>query len=669
MPGAPPGGKPGLSSYGSSASLMSSSFTSPATSTTASGRTSPWALPCGDAGGSRPKPLLIMNIDIGDGRTGRLEVHKGDDCHQLATQFCKGHELPLNLVAKQLAEQIAKSMAAKGIVTCPVQAPQSVPPAGSSDGDSSSVEDGVAGQVEREEAPKDTVGLGRHTAASAHINVCSATHVEGHKATAFNRFAALETREFSRGTRRTEPETSRREPRAPGNGHARLYEQGMNMIQDRKRRSEEHERSVRSSSAGKLRPVSDGAVPGRFTHARARSAPRQRARELSAGQTDAQATMTERVSKSAQARTSVTPQRASARKGSSRPPFRGGASRYGRSCELEASRASELRSKSAPRERPTGHAGDTLPAHERLFNLAHRGKNVEEHDNAKSPACAPWFAGGTHWQRAERQRMRGSSSVLSFRSERSHLNRSSEASTEDEPIYERLYKESFVKSSQQQEKAAAREREQEEHDRLATRRRQHISARSEELLAEKGRDDHDTEVFERLYEQGVERVQERQRLHAERLKNLEREALLARQSKFIPGQKVKPFEPDLPKSARAIKRGEAWVDRIDTLVEQKRQQEEANQIAAELKELSQCTFRPEISKFASQHKRDLKGNVSIHDALFEEAKESREKSPSFQTCLIATKKVSKEEEKVGPLEEQTSTLIAPFICLWVPDRF
>jgi hypothetical protein len=130
------------------------------------------------------------------------------------------------------------------------------------------------------------------------------------------------------------------------------------------------------------------------------------------------------------------------------------------------------------------------------------------------------------------------------------------------------------------------------------------------------------------------------------LKKLESEALLERQSKFMPGRKVKPFQPDLPKFARSLRRDEAWVDRVDVLVVQRKQQEEANQLAAELHELSQCTFCPAISKFASQHKRDSKGHLSVHNALFEQARTSREKNIVPTSPPQVTKKISREEEEV-----------------------
>jgi len=64
---------------------------------------------------SRQKPALIMNIDIGDGRTGRLNIREGDDCDELAARFCQIHNLPAHFVLKQLSQHISRSMTAKGL--------------------------------------------------------------------------------------------------------------------------------------------------------------------------------------------------------------------------------------------------------------------------------------------------------------------------------------------------------------------------------------------------------------------------------------------------------------------------------------------------------------------------------------------------------------------------
>ena len=420
------------------------------------------------------------------------------------------------------------------------------------------------------------------------------------------------------------------------------------MKQERKRRAEEHENSLRSVSVGK-RVLSKGFIPGRFTEARARSAPRQRedvsvthfdpdARSVGSASVNHQSHGTEKFC----ARSPGKPK--SAEKCQSRPSFRPGGSSGGDLFGLSTTTV-RPRSQSAPRERTKEDAGRSLlPAHERLFNLAQKGHQREVHEKARSPAQMPWSSGGTHWERAERQRKRLSSSAISFRLERSHLNRTGEEH-DDAPIHERLYKESYTKSDERREKAEAKRKEQEVQDWIATRRRPLISARSKELLADKHVDD-ETHIYDRLYERGIEKSEERQRIHEEKLKRLEAEALLERQSKFMPAQTVQPFQPDLPRAVRVIKRDDAWVDRVDTLVEQRKQQEEANRLAAELHEISQCTFCPEISKFASQHGRDTKGHLSVHDALFEDARKSRDRSCVHTSPPHVAKKVSREEEEV-----------------------
>ena len=230
-------------------------------------------------------------------------------------------------------------------------------------------------------------------------------------------------------------------------------------------------------------------------------------------------------------------------------------------------------------------------------------------------------------------------------SERLHSNR--EGTTLDETIHERLYRECRLKMSELQEKAEAKRKQDEEEDKLSTRRRRLISARSEELLAQK-ESSASADVFDKLYEDGVEKIEERQRLHEEKMKAREAEALRARESFFLRGKKVPPFQPDLSKTARAFTRDEPWEDRINSIVEQKKQQEEANRLEKELFELSECTFCPQISRHASQQKRDVQENRSVHEELYEHAKIWRSKQESMpNTALGSTKKVTRAEEEVN----------------------
>ena len=406
--------------------------------------------------------------------------------------------------------------------------------------------------------------------------------------------------------------------------------------------------------------------------ARARSAPRQRPgqKEGSSGKSDSEAITPEHKVKRERSmsnlRDSIAGKEASGQASGldQRRAFRPGGTPLA-AAELKRVHMSpsERRSKSVPRERPSGtDAGERqVPAYERLFNLACKGSPANESTHSVDGKM-PWSAAGTHWHRAEQQRMRCSTSYTS-RSERSHLNRSNEEHADSETsIHERLYQESRVKMNELQEKEEARRKEQEKHDREATRKRRILSARSEELLAEKECDSEE-DIFDKLYEEGVKKCEDRQRLHEENLKQREVEALRARDSKFMPGRKVKPFQPDLGKAARSLTRDDAWEDRVENLVQQKRQQEEANRLEAELNELSKCTFCPQISKFANQYQRDLKGSVSVHEALFEDAKEWRVKRQSPGPSPIIAKKVSKKEEEVGlPINQYRvarSTFVAP----------
>lgn len=672
--------KSSFTTHGSSASLMSASSTqSPATS----GRTSPWA--DGSDQLPRQKPLLIMNIDIGDGRTGRLEIHKGDDCDELAARFCEKHNLPAQFVLKQLSQQIARSMVDKGMPSrsAPPSKPES--PAKSEDDESSDESDKSdasqekwhpAGVAPTESARSDHLALPiEKVVKDAGGNVtlldgrgCSPIVRGKHglrqvvpkpgaaNNASFSRFAALET--FNVSSSADWSSEKRAKEQETRDAHLRIYKRGMRFLEDRKKRVEENTEANRSTSVGRQRPASSlGLLPGHHMKARARSAPRQRPghQEGSSGKSDPEAITPEpRVKKEidmSNLRELSTKKEASGQASAleQRQPFRPGGTPLS-AAELKRAHMSppERRSKSVPRERPFGTDASErqVPAYERLFNLASKGGPANE-SRESSDGKMPWSAAGTHWQRAEQQRMRCSASYTS-KPERSHLNRSNEehANFFETSVHERLYQESRVKMNELQEKEEARRKAQEEQDREATRRRRILSARSEELLAEK---EHDSEedIFDKLYEDGIKKGEDRQRLHEEKLKQREVEALRARDSKFMPGRKVKPFQPDLGKAARSLTRDDAWEDRVENLIQQKRQQEEAYKLEAELNELSKCTFCPQISKFATQYERDLKGSVSLHEALFEQAKDWRVKKQSPRPSPIIAKKVSRKEEEVG----------------------
>lgn len=66
---------------------------------------------------SRPGPgeeILIMSVDLGEGRSGRVVVHERDDAGMLATEFCRRQGLPQELV-KPLKEQIVANVVKLGL--------------------------------------------------------------------------------------------------------------------------------------------------------------------------------------------------------------------------------------------------------------------------------------------------------------------------------------------------------------------------------------------------------------------------------------------------------------------------------------------------------------------------------------------------------------------------
>ena len=66
---------------------------------------------------SRPGPgeeILIMSVDLGDGRSGRVVVHERDDAGLLARDFCRRQGLPADLV-KPLKEQIVSNVVKLGM--------------------------------------------------------------------------------------------------------------------------------------------------------------------------------------------------------------------------------------------------------------------------------------------------------------------------------------------------------------------------------------------------------------------------------------------------------------------------------------------------------------------------------------------------------------------------
>ena len=684
-------GKPAFEPALETGHMSSGSTQSPATSTTVSGRNSPWT----DGDQVTRKPMLIMNIEIGDGRKGRLDIRQGDDCDELAARFCETHSLPAQRVLKQLSQHIARCMAEKGML--PALSPDEE---SSEEDDEPAVQEGVRdgggaqattiavanarapshssrawgtkdfrahalvvqqpadspvsitsgpgsspgaarGRAEQEQNPGPETSKSGSTFATLDSGQsvpgsALSPRAESGRAASLERARNSHERLYHRGMmimedRKKPGEQDAKSSRSSSVGrrrpdsHERLYQRGMMMIEDRKKRMEEEEQSSRRESVGKQRPVSSaGLMPGRHMRARARSAPRQR--EM-LDDSDNQGISC-----------AVTPDP------KSQELVRSASG--SRSLRASVSPA-DLRAKSEPRERlyHQDESEPQIPVYERLFSLACYSSAVKESSRTGVCVKTPWTPAGTHHERADRQRVRCSASRISSMSKYSCMSRSSEGGSE-ESIHERLFQESRVKMTELQEKEEAKRKEQEEQDRQSTRRSRLISARSEELLAESGKDSGAGCIFDKLYEEGIEKGKVIKRLHKEKEQAREAEALRERESVFMPGKMVKPFQPDLGKAARAIKRDTAWEDRIDSLVQQKSQQDEANKLEAELYELSKCTFCPQISKFAAQHKRDLPESNSIHDALYEDAKVWRQKQKTPCSPVKNVKRVTKEEEEV-----------------------
>jgi hypothetical protein len=633
--------------------------------------------PAMDGEEPRLRPALIMNIDIGDGRTERLQIQNGDDCDQLAAQFCEAHNLPAEIVLEQLSEHISRSMIEKGLLPAAPGQPQPMDSLVlSRDKDFSDDEDRRCEEVPRtdDKDPRrlvphlaDTRGppgpypmrrsvspddWGDDVSSEAGSDDMAAKDDHAHFFgtvdrsaasnaiqcnAAYTRFAALEA-ELAQKKQRTSmigTKTSANE------FHERLYQRGMRQLQERKRVANESGRwteSTRSSSSGKQRPLcEDSPLPGHHMRARARSAPRARP-ENEDPVCDEPGLHEVPFWRSL------------------RTPFRPGGTPT-HSAESIRAQMSPLdpRPKSAPRERPL--ARNSTPVHERLYKLARKSCSFFESNEVHDTRPA-WNAGGTHWERAERDRVeRTKSSLSSAKSERSHSSwgKSSDC---DKPIHERLFEQSLLKVGLLQQREQARRNEEEEQFKNARKQRPVLSSKSREILEDRV-DDSSCDIFDKLYEKGIEDAEQRQQIHQKRMKELEIESLRARDSKFMKGQKVKVFQPDLSKSARKLCRDDQFFDRVGHIVERRRLQSEENKLEYNLRKFSDCTFWPQISKFASEFKRDLKGNPTIHEALFQEAKQPRNSQSAPNSQSVAPKKVvSKEEEQVCSLFSNQLTLPA-----------
>ena len=599
--------------------------------------------------GSQPRPLLIMNVDIGDGRTGRLEVHRGDDCRELAGRFCATHSLPTELVLDGLAQQIAKSMADKGLLLH-ASAPSELPSGNtasssedtalgtaSDDGRSAAWDGGGIDALGHEESAR-----GRLAPEEKHALVPRTLVPATRHNAAFTQFAALE-REIANRRREQQAtvSTGKNKRDSAPDYHDGLYKRGLRIIAERKRVAEQKGRWLEPGNAGSLRAAnkprprsSQSPLPGHNMRSRARSAPRMRPGEdEDADSTSASGVQTpgshpESFLLPQQHAHDRSGQQNSTRSKESRKAFRPGGTptRSAEHIRTQKGMVDSGRPKSAPRERPSSD----IPVHERLFGLA--TARVCRVDPSRESTKIPWFAGGTHPERADRHRQHCTATTMSSVWEHSYVKHSwEEHEGNGDSIHERLYKEGLMKLDEVKQREEQKRNEDEEKSKMVTRRKRMLSEASAKLLQEKTGTMPDEiesgDILERLYRQGLAKEEERKRISTKRIEEQEIEARSARKSKFTKGENVKAFHPDVSNWAKElVPPHEPFLDRIDSIFEEHRKKDEIKQKQAELHHLALCPFRPKISKFASeQPNRDLKGNPTLHEALYQDAIEAQQK--------------------------------------------
>ena len=159
-------------------------------------------------------------------------------------------------------------------------------------------------------------------------------------------------------------------------------------------------------------------------------------------------------------------------------------------------------------------------------------------------------------------------------------------------------------------------------------------------------------IFNRLYEEAetLRRKRENEifRHDEDKLKKV-----LERESQFVKGLQLDPFQPDIGLKARQLKR-DNWDRRLENLMKSKKVEEEQNQIKHLTEELKECTFKPKISDCKRiLSARTHEGNV--HEHLYEEAFSKKpcqsyvwESESSLKT---PTKKLSREQEQVNDVHK------------------
>lgn len=56
------------------------------------------------------KPLLFIDVDIGDNEQDRITVFTGDDPHQLAVEFCQKHQIEDSDIQMVLEQQLIEKI-------------------------------------------------------------------------------------------------------------------------------------------------------------------------------------------------------------------------------------------------------------------------------------------------------------------------------------------------------------------------------------------------------------------------------------------------------------------------------------------------------------------------------------------------------------------------------
>eukprot|EP00961_Rhodomonas_salina_P085642 1150220-Rhodomonas_salina.1 len=128
------------------------------------------------------------------------------------------------------------------------------------------------------------------------------------------------------------------------------------------------------------------------------------------------------------------------------------------------------------------------------------------------------------------------------------------------------------------------------------------------------------EVFDRLYQQGVDKANEKLRKHIE-AKQDEDERIFMRRKSMHDGKIVKPFHPDIAPFARSLARDKSLEDDLDALGERKKLCLEERDVLRECMQLEPCTFQPQVLP-SEYHKSRRK---AVHEELYELNKTLKDK--------------------------------------------